>query len=161
MQLSHAIYIFLRHDQLPVSINAECNQRPKCGQHRLLQAEASTAALTPAVQQQQNCHTLEQSQPEAWHSSKLLYVPTVKISEVGLQARAVTADARGVLWYSSLPRLSHTCKHSNSSLLILMQVLQAASASTCVCQIQTINHKRTSCGIRPSLHVNVLAVKKW
>lgn len=68
---------------------------------------------------------------------------------------------RHTLVQQSTQTIPHLCKHSNSSLLIIMQVQQAASALTCVREGQTTNTERTSCGIRPSLHVNVLADEKW
>ena len=39
----------------------------------------------------------------------------MKTSEVGLHASAVMLDNRGALWYSSLPKLSHTCATHNMS----------------------------------------------
>ena len=68
---------------------------------------------------------------------------------------------RHTLVQQSTQAIPHLFQHSDSNLIIMLQVLQVASASTCVCQGQTINHTRTSCGIRPSLHVKVLADRKW
>ena len=68
---------------------------------------------------------------------------------------------RHTLVQQSTQTIPYLCKHSDSSLLIMMQTLRAVSALTCICQGQTMNRKGANCGIHPSLHVTVLADRKW
>ena len=67
---------------------------------------------------------------------------------------------RHTLVQQSTQTIPHLCKHSKLSAHHHASPTGIISI-TCVCQGQTTNTERTSCGIHPSLRVNVLADRKW